>query len=311
MEEIVVSRVIPVIYRNMKYPAHIKASIHEVSGNFCMKKELHVNFPYSLHTESSFEQRTFGSKFVNGLEHIKKAQINGIPQLWRNKEWADEFFTFVERLINSNKPPDVLEIHPPYMDYCDSFNHFLKTFKVFYDKFELKYPKTKIFIENRYGTRYKDKNKKPGKFILSTCSDILEFCKILGKKNINLKIALDYPQIFSAEINDDGLKWNDIALEKKKILSFNKDLEKYREQIGGIHMWGKLRSKDGKRWKAHAGNFDTFFCKNKELKNEFLKSVFSTFNDGKDRYFVPEIISGTNDLHSIVKDMKNEYFIFI
>jgi len=76
-------------------------------------------------------------------------------------------------------------------------------------------------------------------------------------------------------------------------------------------MWGKCKDKKGK-WVSHSGNFDTLFSDNNELKKEFLSSVFSTFNDSIARYFVPEINSGENDLHSIVADMEEEKrFIFI
>jgi hypothetical protein len=46
------SKLIPVIYKNMKYPSHIKANIHELSGNF-NKKELIIKTSYSLHTDSA------------------------------------------------------------------------------------------------------------------------------------------------------------------------------------------------------------------------------------------------------------------
>jgi hypothetical protein len=293
----------------MKYPYPIEANLHELSGNFYKKNQLVVKSPYSLHTEPSFEPKIFNSKIVNELENIKMSQIDNIPQLWKNKKWAKDFFIFIERLIDSNDPPEVLEIHPPYNDYCKSFDRFLDIFKVFYKKIKKKYPTTTIVIENRFGTRYKY-----GKFLLSTCDDVLNFCKVLKKtenSDIELKIVLDYPQLFSAEINANGLKWDDIKMKKEDIILFNKKIKKYKSLIGGFHIWGKQKSKDGKDWKSHAGNLNTFFSNNKTYKREFLSSVFSTFNDNTPRYFVPEVISGKNDLHSIVKDMKRAGFIFI
>jgi len=321
-----VSILIPVIYKNMNYPSRIKANIHEVSGNF-YKEKLIVNTPYSLHTEPSAVPKTFCSKIDKDLTHIKEAQKNRIPQLWHSEEWAKEFFIFIDHLISSNKTPklmeiqppklpEVLEIHPPFNDYCPSFDQFLYMYKVFYrllkenypDQFIGRYPATTILIENRFGTRYKG-----GNFLLSTCSDILELCKVLNNENIDLKIALDYPQLFSAEVipnkkkNDNWMGSNPSQL-LEKIISFNQKLEKYKELIGGFHMWGKL--KKGDRWIPHAGSFDTFFSGNDDLKNEFLKSVFSTFNDGIMRYFVPELNSGESDLHSIVTDMEQAGFTF-
>ena len=136
----------------MNYPSHIEANIQEVSGNF-YKEKLIVNSPYSLHTECSHGERKFCSKIVNELKHISLAQKNNIPQLWHNKEWANEFFLFVDWLIGKNHSPEVLEIHPPFNDYCSSFDQFLDIFNVFYQKFKSKYPTTRIVIENRFGTR--------------------------------------------------------------------------------------------------------------------------------------------------------------
>jgi hypothetical protein len=290
----------------MKYPSHIEANIHELSGNF-YKEKLIANSPYSLHTEPSHGKRVFCSKIVKKLKHIKNAQRGDIPQLWRNKEWADEFFIFIEGLIPSNKPPEVLEIHPPYNDYCSSFDEFIKIFIVFYQKFKSKYPATTIVIENRFGTRYMG-----GKFLLSKCSDVLEFCEILSKSDINLKIVLDYPQIFSAETKNDKKSENWMGSNPPQlvetIVSFNQKLKKYKKLIGGFHMYGKLKT--GNRWTTHAGNLNDFFYYNDELKHMFLSSIFSTFNDGMARYFVPEVHSGEDDLHSIVTDMVDVGFSF-
>ena len=101
----------------------------------------------------------------------------------------------------------------------------------------------------------------------------------------------------------------------EKIISFNQKIKKYKELIGGFHMWGKLKTGTG--WKAHAGNFDTFFSCKYDLKQKFLESVSSTFDDGIARYFVPEVNSresgshsednsGVSDFHSIVADMENK-----
>jgi hypothetical protein len=272
--------------------------VQEIAGNFDKDKVI-TGSPYSLHTEYSYMPRGFNSKIIKDLNNITTAQRNNVPQLWYSKEWAHEFFIFIERLIGPNDPPEVLEIHPPFRDYCNSFDHFLNVFKVFYDLFHNKYPKTLVLIENRFGTMYKGE-----KFLLATCADVLEFCGILKRTDISLKIVLDYPQIFSAEL----INMNNVSL--KKILAFNKELSKYRNVIGGFHMWGKRKSGNG-RWTPHTGNFDTFFNYNKEMKFEFLHSVSQTFDDDIERYFVPEVNSGEEDVFSIVSDMENSGFKFI
>jgi len=303
------SKLIPIIYRNMNYPSHIKANIHEVSGNF-YKEELIIKSPYSLHTECSHGERNFNSKIINDFKYIYKAKKNNIPQLWRNEAWAYEFFLFIEWLIDSNTSPEVLEIHPPFDDYCNTFERFMEIFIVFYQNFIREHPATTILIENRFGTRYKG-----GNFLLSKCSDVLLFCTKLSQYPIgcNLKIVLDYPQLFSVETMKG--KTSKLSFESdsnellEKIIAFNLKIKEYRELIGGFHMWGKLKSEN--RCIPHAGNFDTFFNFNQLAKEAFLSSVFSAFNDDIPRYFVPEVNSGENDFHSIVTDMEKAEFRFI
>ena len=48
-----------------------------------------------------------------------------------------------------------------------------------------------------------------------------------------------------------------------------------------------------------------------DFKKTFLENMFDTFNDGIDRYFVPEVNSGSEDLISIVNDLRKVGFRFI
>jgi hypothetical protein len=292
------SKLIPVKYRDLNYPESINANICEIAGNFDIEN-ISVNTPYSLHTEYSYGERKFNSSTISDLLGITSAQKDGIPKLWHGEDWASDFFMFIERLTN-DKPPEVLEIHPPFNDYCSSFEQFMQVFKVFYDKIKYKYPSVTILIENRFGTMYKG-----GRFLLQYCSDVLAFCNLLFNdySDIDLKVVLDYPQIISAETKMNFTKFD-------KIFTFNQKLEKYINRIGGFHMWGKKKSDSGK-WVAHYGNFDDFFSKNYKLKEDFLNSVFSTFNDNQSRYFVPEVNSNESDLNAIIKDMKEAEFEFI
>ena len=311
---------VPIKDGKRNYPAHIKVKLQEISGDFAKEKKLSINFPYSLHTESSHsihtrkkEKITFNSKIITDFKNIALAQRNGIPQLWHNAEWSYEFFEFINWFIGSSIPPEVLEIHPPFNDYCTSFEQFLDIFKIFHKKFFDKYSDTKVVIENRCGTLYKDKYGKEGKFLLSTCNDILKFADILfNNSDIGLKIVLDYPQIFSAIIAEDNkISMDNLEGAVEKIKLFNNKLKKYRKVISGLHMWGKRKNRNGK-WNPHAGNFDTFFSNNKDLKDDFLESVFDTFNDDIPRYFVPEVYLGSQkDLHSIVNDMLKINFNFV
>jgi hypothetical protein len=311
----------------MNYSSKIEAKVHEVSGNFD-KEKLSINdFSYSLHTDSASKPQTFSSDIFHDLEHIKKVQKDGIPQLWYDENWANDFFTFIDWIIGNNSHPEVLEIHPPFnnypifescklsareFDHCKAFKIFLDIFDVFYNQFKEKYKETTVLIENR-GSNWS------GRFLLSKPSEVLKFARILKNANSGLKIALDYPQLFSAlyistnikkkkDLIKKGIMIDDEILEK--IISFNNEIKEYKEVIGGIHMWGKCKDENG-NWASHAGNFYTFFSNNKILKKKFLSSVFSTFNDGIARYFVPEVNSGEQDLHSIVTDMEKADFIFL
>ena len=83
----------------------------------------------------------------------------------------------------------------------------------------------------------------------------------------------------------------------------------FRDLIRGIHLWGKKSNING-RFTSHVGNLDTYF-QNKELKEVFLKEIFNLLNDGKSRYFVPEVNSSEENLQSIVKDMIDVGYKFI
>ena len=142
-----------------------------------------------------------------------------------------------------------------------------------------KFPDVNIFIENRCGTFYTG-----GKFLLSKGKSIIEFLSILKSKKLRLKLVLDYPQVFSAElIKMDSIKLN-------KIIEFNNNIKQYINYIGGFHLWGKRKSING-RWTPHTGDLNTFFSNNELQKEEFICSIKNTFDDDKSRYFVPEVNS--------------------
>jgi hypothetical protein len=148
---------------------------------------------------------------------------------------------------------------------------------------------------------------------------VLDFAYILSNSNSGLKIVIDYPQLFSAVYISTNIKKKKELQHKRimideeileKIISFNNEIREYKEIIGGFHMWGKSKDENG-NWTSHSGNFNDFFSKKDELKQKFLESVSSTFNDGIERYFVPEVNSGDKDLFSIIDDMeKDKRFIF-
>lgn len=281
---------IPITYHSKKYPNGIFSNIDEIAGNLD-KESINPQRKYSLHTEYSHMKRNLDSKLINKYPELKKSERDKVPQLWKNKEWAIEFANFIIELVDNNIPPEIIEIHPPFNDYCKDLSEFFDIYGEFEKIILKKFPKVKIFIENRCGTFYKG-----GKFIISSSKSIILFLQELQKRDLKLKLVLDYPQVFSAE----SIKMDNIKL--KKIVDFNNNISQYISYIGGFHLWGKRKSKSG-RWTSHSGDLNTFFSDNQILKEEFINSIIGTFNDNLVRYFVPEVNSSETDLQSIINDL--------
>lgn len=288
---------IPITYHSKKYPIGIISNIDEIAGNFD-KSSISPIRKYSLHTEYSHMKRKLSNNLIDKYPRLKNSQKDNIPQLWKDKEWAQEFANYIIELVGNNQPPEIIEVHPPFNDYCFDFDDFFDIYVEFEKIILQKYPNIKIFIENRCGTFYKG-----GKFLISNCKSIINFLSELSSRNLRLKLVLDYPQVFSAE----AIKMDDIKLNK--IIDFNKNINKYIEYIGGFHLWGKRKSIKG-RWAPHTGDLNTFFSNNELLKSEFILSINKTFNDDKPRYFVPEVNSGEEDLHSIIYDLLKFNVVF-
>lgn len=292
-------KLIPVKYHNKNYPEGIIPLLVEVAGNLD-SKAICQNQPYSLHTEYSYMKRKFDSELLNGLEELKDAHKDGVPQLWKSIKWSEEFAVFIERLVGDSIAPEVIEIHPPFKDYCKDISTFWERYIVFYRCIIRKFPETKIIIENRCGTYYKG-----SKFLIYNCNDVIELCQYLANGHTELGIIVDYPQLFSAE----KIKMDNVKTEK--ILQFNKHLKPYASFVWAIHLWGKRKSKKGNRWSPHSGDLNTFFSNDSEKKNIFLKSMINTFDDDIKRYFVPEVNTSEQDLKNIVNDLVFAGIIFV
>ena len=89
---------------------------------------------------------------------------------------------------------------------------------------------------------------------------------------------------------------------KEKYFSAINTIAEYRQNIKGIHIWGKKKSATG-RWVAHTGNLDTYFGDNQEVKTLFIFGIEQICNDGVKRFLVPEVNSGAKDLDAIMKDL--------
>ena len=290
-------KLIPVKYHNKEYPDGIIPSICEIAGNID-SKELNIHPPYSLHTEYSYMKRNFDSCLLQNLDEIKSSHKNGIPQLWKSTQWSEEYAEFIIRLIGKSIPPKIIEIHPPFREYCNSYELFWERYICFYERISKHFPNTIILIENRSGTMY------PGStFLISTCTDVLSFIDFLQNKKGELGLVIDYPQLFTAEKERMG------CIDVEKIVQFNTVLQLHRTAIRAIHLWGKKQNIKG-RWSAHTGDLNTFFSLDNEKKSKFLRSLITTFSDEIPRYFVPEVNSTDLDLHSIIADLLDFGAIF-
>lgn len=291
-------RLIPVKYHNKNYPDSVVPLLDEVAGNLD-SKQISIYTPYSLHTEYSYMKRDLNSDLVSDLEELTAATKNGIPQLWKSVKWSEQYALFIKRLIGSSIAPEVIEIHPPFRDYCEDLETFWERYMVFYESISAQYPNTKIIIENRCGTMYTGAS-----FLFSTCDDVLQLCQFLAEGHAELGVIIDYPQLFSAE----KIKMDHVIPDK--ILRFNENLRPYVNVVDAIHLWGKRKGKNSNRWSPHTGDLNTFFGNDMEKKELFLTSMKNTFCDEKTRYFVPEVNSSEEDLKSIVDDLLKAGIIF-
>ena len=126
-----------------------------------------------------------------------------------------------------------------------------------------------------------------------------ELCKHIEASNLNLKIAFDVPQIYTAH------NANDID---KQISTLN-ETDSIRDHIAGVHLWSKSISTTGRKV-AHCGDLNSYFNNDASAKRLFLQSFANCFNDGIARKMVLEVNSGNADLLSIISDLKSVGIVF-
>ena len=153
---------IPVQYHKRKYPFGISPKIKEVAANFDIE-QVDASFPCSVHTEYSWGPRKLTSPIIKKFKTIQKANKNGVPQLWFNKKWAEEFVDFIATITKRSKSIKIIEIHPPFNDYCPTIDHFIEIYKTFEERILSIFPGVEILIENRFGSLYKG-----GKFLVAS-----------------------------------------------------------------------------------------------------------------------------------------------
>ena len=276
-------------YNSVPYPNGFVSNIKEIAGHLD-KSEIETAEKYSLHTEYSYGTRKFDTELISNFTELKTSHKNGVPQLWKTDKQAEEFAEFIIKLTSGKNAPTVIEIHPPFNDYCN-IDLFLERYQIFEKRIREEYPETIIVVENRAGAVYKG-----GRFIVGRAKEIAELCQKIKENNINLGVVLDFPQLLTAE-NIDTLKFN-----TAKYFNAIDVISEYRDVIKGIHIWGKKKSESG-RWVAHAGNLDTYFADNQESKATFIKGIMGVCNDNIQRFLVPEVNAGAGDLACIINDL--------
>jgi hypothetical protein len=283
------SKLIPVRYSRRSYPPGIEARIQEVAGHFDIGK-ITPDGPYSLHTEYSYAKRKLDGDLLEGLDRIKETHKENIPKLWFDKSWSSEFVKFIKGLVGDNPAPEIVEIHPPFNDYCGSIGEFLDSYTGFEEALGEIFSDTKIFIENRCGSMYRG-----GRFLVSRLESIAALCEAIGKRGLKLRLVLDFPQLFTAYNLGPG------KFTEEKIIKVIRSLGECRDYIAGIHLWGKKLNDKG-RAIPHIGDLDSYFLEARS-KEVFLRELFDLLDDGRARFFVPEVNSGDEDLRRIVEDL--------
>ena len=274
------------------YPEGYSAEIHEVAGHLD-KNTIEDAEKHSLHTEYSYGKRKFDTPRLTAFPTLREANKDGVLQLWKSAEWAEEFAAFIIGLTQDHKPPEIIEIHPPFNDYC-SLEEFSERYLIFEQRIHAAYPDTTIVIENRSGASYHG-----GKFLVGKAKEIAALCEIIRQRGLKLGVVLDFPQLLTAE-GIDTLKF-----KTEEYRATIDTLILYGDMIKGIHIWGKKKSATG-RWVAHAGNLGTYFGDNQEVKILFISGIEQICNDGTKRFLVPEVNSGAMDLDAIIKDLFNK-----
>lgn len=283
------NKFILVEYNGVPYPEGYEAKIKEVAAHFD-KTNIEEADCYSLHTEYSYGKRKLDSKLLESFPELRNSHKDNIPQLWKSKEWALEFAEFIIVLTKNKAAPTVIEVHPPFNDYC-TLDEFIERYICFEKRIHEVYPETIIVLENRAGAVYKG-----GKFIVSKAKEIVALCEAISANKVYLGVVLDFPQLLTAE-GIDTLKFNE-----DKYFSAIDMLCEYRGLIKGIHIWGKKKSQTG-RWVAHSGNLDTYFGCNQDVKAKFIEGIMKVCSDDIPRFLVPEVNSGAEDLMMIMHDI--------
>lgn len=284
-------------YHGQEYPAGVPLRIEEIAAHFDIAK-VGGRLDRSLHTEYSYGKRKWDSALVQKYTELFAAQKDSVPQLWKNERWAEQFADFIFELNGDGPEPKVIEIHPPFSDYTDIAG-FVRSYSAFEAKIKDRFLEVDILVENRCGSVSHG-----GKFVVSKVRDIDALCEAIAEAGIQLKVAYDVPQIYTAHnAKTDNAKTED---EYIRLLEESK---RFRGTIGGVHLWGKSISLTGRKV-SHCGDLNSYFG-DQAIKGHFLNAFKDCFDDGIVRKMVLEVNSGNADLQSIVADLRSVGICFV
>lgn len=159
----------------------MKCDVKELAGHLDKTSIPDVQ-RYSLHTEYSFTKRKLDSALIERYPALKESYKN-VPRLWFSEEWAEEFAEFIFDLTDGHPDPEVIEIHPPFRDYCLDFDTFLDRYTVFEDIVLDNFPDTIITMENRAGAQY------PTTFLMTTRRMISQYLWLIRLKDSSNKLS--------------------------------------------------------------------------------------------------------------------------
>ena len=177
---------IPVRYSSKEYPPDIKPKVQEITANFfnfLKHKETvqKTGIPYlSLHTDPGYrgnKDMFLSSELLKEFPVISENVFNFgsrcVSKLWYSEKWSKEFSGFLVRLTGGieRQRIKVIEVHPPFDNYCDSLETFISKYAAFEVEALKEFPSAIINIENRCNP---DPKRKGGKFLLSTSQDIIK-----------------------------------------------------------------------------------------------------------------------------------------
>jgi hypothetical protein len=283
-------------YHSKRYPPEIATTIREVAAHLD-KSSIDASGDYSMHTEYSYAARDLDSELLRRFNSLCTSQRRGIPMLWTSDGWAREFADFLDALVDGGRPPRIVEVHPPFRESVASIDAFLDRYAIFEDTLTERFPSVAIWLENRHGTHLPG-----GQFLVSNVQDLVDLSRMLDATKLRLDLALDVPQVISG-------MGGALSMTEERLRKMFSELGRCRHRIRGIHMWGKRRSSRGAR-AAHVGDLNSYFEGDAELKQTYLECLYDLLNDGRTRYFVPEVNSASDDLVSIVRDMEAAGFKF-